>query len=86
MKSLPKNSINFALISFLTITTQPLAVADEAEDRTSDEEFDVISVTASRIERKTKEVAGSIDVIDSERIESEKMFNIKDAIQGAPAF
>ncbi|MCG7897866.1 MAG: Plug domain-containing protein, partial [Candidatus Thiodiazotropha weberae] len=83
MKSLPKNSINFALISFLTITTQPLAVADEAEDRTSDEEFDVISVTASRIERKTKEVAGSIDVIDSERIESEKMFNIKDAIQGS---
>ncbi|MCU7844916.1 MAG: TonB-dependent receptor [Candidatus Thiodiazotropha sp. (ex Monitilora ramsayi)] len=51
-------------------------------EETSD--YDVISVTATRIERGTKEVAGAIDVIDSERIESEKMFNIKDAIQGTP--
>ncbi|MBW9259354.1 MAG: TonB-dependent receptor [Candidatus Thiodiazotropha sp. (ex. Lucinisca nassula)] len=84
MKSLPKHSINFALLSLLTATTQPYAVAEETENSATDQEFDVISVTASRIERKTKEVAGSIDVIDSERIESEKMFNIKDAIQGSP--
>ncbi|MEW8220578.1 MAG: TonB-dependent receptor plug domain-containing protein, partial [Candidatus Thiodiazotropha taylori] len=84
MKSLPKHSFNFALLSLLTATTQPYAVAEETEKSATDEEFDVISVTASRIERKTKEVAGSIDVIDSERIESEKMFNIKDAIQGSP--
>ncbi|MCG8039597.1 MAG: TonB-dependent receptor plug domain-containing protein, partial [Candidatus Thiodiazotropha taylori] len=84
MNSLPKHSFNFALLSLLTATTQPYAVAEETEKSATDEEFDVISVTASRIERKTKEVAGSIDVIDSERIESEKMFNIKDAIQGSP--
>ena len=59
--------------------------ADEAEGMPDNaENYDVISVTATRIERGTKEVAGAIDVIDDERIESEKMFNIKDAIQGTP--
>lgn len=48
------------------------------------QETDVISVTASRVERGTAEVASSIAVIDAERIESAKMFNIKDAVQGVP--
>ncbi|MDJ0808121.1 MAG: TonB-dependent receptor [Gammaproteobacteria bacterium] len=46
--------------------------------------LDTISVTASRIERATKEVPAAIDVIDAERIDAEKMFNIKDAIHGTP--
>ena len=47
-------------------------------------ENDTISVTATRIERATQDVSGSIAVIDEEKIESAKMMNIKDAIQGTP--
>ena len=80
-----KHKFKLALLPLLTLNCHDIAAADEPEQPVSeDEEYDVISVTASRIERKTKEVAGAIDVIDSERIESEKMFNIKDAIQGSP--
>lgn len=67
------------------LTAQTAQAADETDNtQAGTEDYDVISVTATRIERGTKEVAGAIDVIDSERIESEKMFNIKDAIQGTP--
>lgn len=46
--------------------------------------MDEVSVTATRAERGTKEVPASITVIGKQRIENEKMFNIKDAIQGTP--
>ncbi|MBR9970944.1 TonB-dependent receptor [Magnetospirillum sulfuroxidans] len=44
--------------------------------------LDEISVTATRSERATKDVPQSISVIGSERIEAERMFNIKDALSG----
>ncbi|MCU7886506.1 MAG: TonB-dependent receptor plug domain-containing protein, partial [Candidatus Thiodiazotropha sp. (ex Lucinoma annulata)] len=86
MKSLvKKHTIKFTLITLLLISQHNSYSAEETEaNQPLEEEYDVISVTASRTERRTQEVAGSIDVIDSERIESEKMFNIKDAIQGSP--
>jgi iron complex outermembrane receptor protein len=60
-------------------------VALSAEDAPEAEvALDTISVTASRIERATKDVAASISVIDANRIEGAKMLNIKDAIQGTP--
>ncbi len=87
MKRLPrKNKINYPLILLLVLFHHG-GFAEEEDQTTapdSDQEYDVISVTASRVERRTQDVAGSIDVIDSERIENEKMFNIKDAIQGSP--
>ncbi|MCP4129271.1 MAG: TonB-dependent receptor, partial [Gammaproteobacteria bacterium] len=46
--------------------------------------IDTINVTATRMKRATKETPGSVTVIDSELIESRKMYNIKDAIQGTP--
>jgi len=49
-----------------------------------DESVDTISVTASRIERATKDVTAAISVIDESRIGAEKMHNIKDAIKGTP--
>lgn len=60
--------------------------AEEQAGATDTEEsnIDTISVTASRIERATKEVPAAIDVIGEERIDSEKMFNIKDAMRGIP--
>jgi len=71
-----------ALVSLLvgsTTFTQP-ALAQDAADQILDE----ISVTATRSERGTKEVPASITVISSQRIDNEKMYNIKDAIQGTP--
>ncbi len=73
-------------LSIMTLLNNTLVEAAESPDEISPSEqsHDVISVTATRIERGTKEVSGAIDVIDEKRIESEKMFNIKDAIQGTP--
>lgn len=50
----------------------------------ADTTLDEVSVTATRAERTTKEVPSSIAVIGKNRIDNEKMFNIKDAIQGTP--
>jgi len=69
----------FMAIALSTLVTTP-ANAEDAKPVKLDE----VSVTATRSERGTKEVPTSITVIGSERIESEKMFNIKDALQGTP--
>ncbi|MCU7942316.1 MAG: TonB-dependent receptor [Candidatus Thiodiazotropha sp. (ex Cardiolucina cf. quadrata)] len=87
MKRLPRNNnLKYPLIISLTLFHLSISAADETEVAEPDivDGYDIISVTASRVERRTQDVAGSIDVIDAERIESEKMFNIKDAIQGSP--
>ena len=47
-------------------------------------EVDTISVTATRVERETRDVPSAISVVDSQRIEGAKMMNIKDALQGIP--
>jgi len=59
----------------------PVAAEDAVESAAG---LDIISVTASRIERGTKDVAASLSVIDSQQIEGARMMNIKDAIQGTP--
>jgi len=60
------------------------SIAHSEELGTGNQAVDTISVTATRIERATKEVPSAISVIDSERIEGARMMNIKDAIQGTP--
>ncbi|MCU7853882.1 MAG: TonB-dependent receptor [Candidatus Thiodiazotropha sp. (ex Monitilora ramsayi)] len=86
MKYLTIKKQQILTLSILSTLTPTLTFAEESASAISEDstDYDVISVTATRIERGTKEVAGAIDVIDSKRIESEKMFNIKDAIQGTP--
>ena len=61
-----------------------LAEQETAASIAEEPPVDTISVTATRIERATKDVPSAISVIDSERIEGAKMMNIKDAIQGTP--
>jgi iron complex outermembrane receptor protein len=80
------NKLKYPLIFSLTFFhhTTYAAEGNDVAESNNEEEYDVISVTASRVERRTQDVAGSIDVIDAERIENEKMFNIKDAIEGSP--
>lgn len=60
------------------------AEQDVAAKATEEPAVDTISVTATRIERATKDVPFAIDVIDAAQIEGAKMMNIKDAIQGTP--
>jgi iron complex outermembrane receptor protein len=55
-----------------------------AEEKGENLPVDTISVTATRVERATKEVPSAISVIDSRKIEEAKMMNIKDAVQGTP--
>ncbi|MEW7980026.1 MAG: hypothetical protein AB2813_09560, partial [Candidatus Sedimenticola endophacoides] len=63
------NALRLCLATACTAAAPPLLAADDA--------YDTISVTASRIERGTKEVSSSISVIDEQRIEAARMFNIK---------
>lgn len=62
------------------IAATPAWAGDEDERVLMDE----VSVTATRAERATKEVPSSIAVIGKEKIEANKMFNIKEALQGTP--
>ncbi len=86
MKQLARFNPTLLSLSILGVLGAASAHAEEETGAATSgkESYDIISVTATRVERGTKEVAGAIDVIDDERIESEKMFNIKDAIQGTP--
>jgi len=46
--------------------------------------LDTVNVTASRLVRSTRETPGSVAVVGEERLESERMFNIEEAIRGIP--
>ena len=78
-----RTPIRFTLTSSVVLLSSSLAAAD-APSTSDTESIDTISVTASRIERGTKEVPAAISVIDEKRIDAEKMHNIKDAIKGTP--
>ncbi len=46
--------------------------------------LDSMSVTATKVERETKEVPQSVAVVDSEEIEAKNVLNVKDAISTIP--
>ncbi|TNG03259.1 MAG: hypothetical protein EP297_00435, partial [Gammaproteobacteria bacterium] len=61
-----------------------LAVGSSVEAFAEDAQLlDSVSVTATRTERETKDVPAAISVIDEERIEKARMFNITDALKEA---
>lgn len=47
-------------------------------------ELDEISVTATRLERKTEDIPSSVKVIGQEKIKETKMFNLQEALSGVP--
>ena len=49
-----------------------------------DIKLDVISVTATKVEKGTKDVSQSISVVSKEEIESKDIINIKDALDNVP--
>ena len=49
-----------------------------------EQQLDEVSITATRMERKTAEVPASVSVVEEETIENTRMFNIKEAIRGIP--
>jgi len=59
---------------------QVTAQADSAVTK----ELDEVSVTATRIERKTAEVPSNIAVVTEEQMNDTKMFNVKEALAGIP--
>lgn len=61
-----------------------MAIAVSFPAAAEPDQIDTISVTATREERATKEVPASIAVIDEERIDDSRMFNITDALSGTP--
>ena len=66
------------------LAAAPVYAADPPTADLTTTTLDTVSVTASRVARSTRETPGSVAVIDETRIESEKMFNIKEAIRGIP--
>lgn len=71
-----------AIATSLSAATCPTwAEAPGTDDKV---DSDTISVTASRIERTTREVPTAITVVDEQRIDQARMMKVKDAIQGTP--
>lgn len=64
------------------VVAASLAATTAAAEET--QRLDEVSVTATRAERATKDVPQSIAVVGAERIEAERMMNVKDALQGTP--
>jgi iron complex outermembrane receptor protein len=62
------------------------AVAEEKEREKGSEvrELEEISVTATRTERKAQEVPASVVIVGEEDLKETKMFNLKEALTGAP--
>lgn len=69
----------YAICGFLMI----LPASIMAEETISGK-LDAVSVTATRIERKTAEVPASISVISEAQMNDTKMFNVKEALSGTP--
>lgn len=65
------------MLSGLATLISPLADAEELG-------LGTISVTATREERVTAEVPQAIAVVSKEEMDQQKMFNVKDALQGIP--
>ncbi len=58
--------------------------ASASGEATTEQELGEISVTATRLERRTEEVPASVAVVDESEIEDTKMFNLKEALTGTP--
>lgn len=52
------------------------------QEKAADYKMDEVSITATRVKRKTQDVPASIKVVGKEEIEDSKMLNIKDALMG----
>jgi len=61
-----------------------LPVALYAEDVKTEQQLEEISITATRLERKTEEVPASVAIVGEDRLEDTKMFNLKEALIGTP--
>ena len=72
----------FISLSLAIILT--LAYPVMAEEPLPAHELDEVSITATRIERKTAEVPASVAVIGEEAIQETRMFNIKEVLRGTP--
>jgi iron complex outermembrane receptor protein len=74
--------LSMSVSSQIAVAAEDTVAAKDKED--AEHVDDILTVTASRVERYTQDVPSAIDVIDQERIEAATMFNIKDAIRGTP--
>lgn len=72
------------LILWLLVCGIGVESALAEEETPVEQHLDEISITATRMERKTAEVSASVSIIEEEAIEDTKMFNIKEAIRGVP--
>lgn len=84
MKRTPMKPV--AKIIFILTALAFYAVANPvaAEEPPVTHELEEVSVTATRIERKTAEVPASVTVVGEETIQETQMFNIKEVLQGTP--
>ena len=72
------------LLAAAALAAGPVAAGADATPAAGADENDVITVTASRVERRAREVPAAISAIDAKRIEQTQMLNVKDAITGTP--
>ena len=79
MKFFSSLSLSLSLVAILTLTNLVMA-----EETMPAHKLDEVSVTATRIERKTADVPASVAVVGDEAIQETRMSNIKEVIRGTP--
>jgi len=70
------------VMSVMGMVASNQTIADDDGDESL--VFEEVAVTATRLERATKDIPEAISVIDKERIDNSRMFNITDALSGTP--
>ena len=78
-----KTRSHLILICFLLVFHAAARPA-MAQDPVPERELEAVSITATRMERKTAEVPASVTVIGEKVIQETQMFNIKEVLRGTP--
>ncbi len=70
------------IMSAVGLVASNQSIADDYGDESL--VIEDVAVTATRVERATRDIPEAISVIDKERIDNSRMFNITDAVSGTP--
>ncbi len=80
MKTIAHLILICVLVVVLSTATRPAM----AQDPVPEHNLEAVSITATRMERKTSEVPSSVTVIGEEVIQETQMFNIKEVLRSTP--
>ena len=77
-------TVTHLISMFILLIAYIVPIPVMAKDPVPEHELEAVSITATRVARKTAEMSSSVTVIDEEVIEETKMFNVKEVLRSTP--